>query len=84
MAPARERVTFFAKASGHEQHGDRFGVVVQADGLLPRSLVLVEQVGAVDVQRLDELSGHLSREEFWGVDDQRYETSADGPVDQRG
>jgi hypothetical protein len=48
------------------------------------TLVLVEQVGAVDVQRLDELSGHLSREEFWGVDDQRYETSADGPVDQRG
>ena len=26
---------------GHEQHGDRFGVVVQADEMLPRSLVLV-------------------------------------------
>jgi mRNA interferase MazF len=26
---------------GHEQHGDRFGVVVQADELLPRSVVLV-------------------------------------------
>jgi mRNA interferase MazF len=67
------------KGVGHEQHGDRFGVVVQADELLPRSVVLVaptsrsaraasfrpeieaagqttrvlvEQVGAVDVQRL--------------------------------
>ena len=26
---------------GHEQHGERFGVVVQADELLPRSVVLV-------------------------------------------
>lgn len=81
---------------GHEQHGDRFGVVVQGDELLPRSVVLVaptsrsvraasfrpeievegettrvlvEQVGAVDVQRLGDLAGHLSREEQWGVDD---------------
>lgn len=86
----------FPKGVGHEQHGDRFGVVVQADELLPRSVVLVaptsrsarpasfrpevdaageatrvlvEQVGAVDVQRLGELAGHLSREELWGVDD---------------
>ena len=29
------------RAVGHEQHGDRFGVVVQADELLPRSVVLV-------------------------------------------
>lgn len=29
------------KGTGHEQHGDRFGVVVQADELLPRSVVLV-------------------------------------------
>lgn len=85
-----------SKGVGHEQHGDRFGVVVQADELLPRSVVLiaptsrsarpasfrpeiqaegkttrvlVEQVGAVDVQRLGELAGHLSREEMWGVDD---------------
>ena len=84
------------KGVGHEQHGDRLGVVVQADELLPRSVVLVaptsrsarpasfrpevetagetsrvlvEQVGAVDVQRLGELAGHLSREELWGVDD---------------
>ena len=82
------------KGIGHEQHGDRFGVVVQADELLPRSVVivaptsrsarpasfrpeidiggettrvLVEQIGAVDQQRLGELSGHLSREELWGV-----------------
>ena len=26
---------------GHEQHGRRFGVVVQSDALLPRSVVLV-------------------------------------------
>lgn len=81
---------------GHEQHGDRFGVVVQADEMLPRSVVLVaptshsaraasfrpevevegettrvlvEQVGAVDLQRLGDLAGHLNREEVWGVDD---------------
>ena len=29
------------KGIGHEQHGDRFGVVVQANELLPRSVVLV-------------------------------------------
>ena len=84
------------KGVGHEQHGDRFGVVVQADEFLPRSvvivaptsrsaraasfrpeieldggttLVLVEQIGAVDAGRLGGLAGHLSREELWGVDD---------------
>lgn len=84
------------KGVGREQHGDRFGVVVQADELLPRSgvlvaptsrsarpasfrpevdvqgettRVLVEQIGAVDVQRLGQLAGHLNREELWGVDD---------------
>ncbi|HUU61379.1 MAG TPA: type II toxin-antitoxin system PemK/MazF family toxin [Acidimicrobiia bacterium] len=83
------------KGVGHEQHGRRFGVVVQADALLPRSVVviaptsqraraasfrpeievrgertrvLVEQVGAVDVQRLGGLVGRLSPEEQWGVD----------------
>ena len=77
-------------------HGDRFGVVVQADEFLPRSvvivaptsrsaraasfrpeieldggptLVLVEQIGAVDAGRLGDVAGHLSREELWGVDD---------------
>lgn len=29
------------KGSGHEQHGARFGVVVQADAFLPRSVVLI-------------------------------------------
>ena len=29
------------KGVGHEQHGDRYGVLVQADVLLPRSVVLV-------------------------------------------
>ena len=26
---------------GHEQHGDRYGVIVQADEFLPRSVVIV-------------------------------------------
>lgn len=83
------------KGVGHEQRGRRFGVVVQSDAFLPRSVVLVaptstsakpasfrpeieidgtptrvlvEQVGAVDVQRLGHLAGHLSPEELWGVD----------------
>lgn len=81
---------------GHEQQGERFGVVVQADEFLLRSVVvvaptsrsarpasfrpdvqvngdrtrvLVEQLGAVDVRRLDDLAGHLSPEELWGVDE---------------
>jgi len=84
------------KGIGHEQHGDRFGVVLQADEFLPRSVVivaptsrsaraasfrpeidvagettrvLVEHIGAVDVRRLGKLSGHLSPEELWGVDE---------------
>ena len=84
------------KGVGHEQHGDRFGVVVQADVLLPRSVVivvptsrraraasfrpqievagertrvLVEQIGAVDAQRLGELMGHVAPEEMWGIDE---------------
>lgn len=84
------------KGAGHEQHGDRFGVVVQANEFLPRSVVivvptsrsaraasfrpeievagqktrlLVEQIGAVDPQRLGELSGHVTPEEMWGIDE---------------
>ena len=84
------------KGVGHEQHGNRFGVVVQSDVLLPRSVVLiaptsqsakpasfrpevevggdptrvlVEQVGAVDVQRLGRRAGRLTTEELWAVDD---------------
>lgn len=84
------------KGVGHEQHGDRYGVVIQANEFLPRSVVivaptstsarpasfrpeidlddqttrvLVEQLGAVDASRLGELSGHLSPEELWSVDE---------------
>ncbi len=81
---------------GHEQDGERFAVVVQADELLPRSVVLVaptsrsarpasfrpeiavggevtrvlvEQLGAVDVQRLGRRVAHLAVEEIWAVDE---------------
>ena len=84
------------KGMGHEQAGERFAVVVQADELLPRSVVivaptsrsarpasfrpeidiggtvtrvLVEQLGAVDVQRLGKRLGHLTIEEIWALDD---------------
>jgi mRNA interferase MazF len=33
---------------GHEQHGDRFGVVVQADEFLPRSVVIVAPTSRSD------------------------------------
>ena len=83
------------KGLGHEQRGKRFGVVVQSDAFLPRSVVLVaptsasakaasfrpeieiegsstrvlvEQVGAVDINRLGDLAGHLTPEEQWGID----------------
>ena len=83
------------KGVGHEQQGKRFGVVVQSDAFLPRSVVLVaptsrsakpasfrpeveidgsatrvlvEQIGAVDINRLGGLAGHLTPEEQWGVD----------------
>jgi mRNA interferase MazF len=29
------------RGTGHEQHGRRYGVIVQSDALLPRSVVLV-------------------------------------------
>lgn len=84
------------RRSGHEQQGRRFGVVVQADALLPHSgvliaptsrgarsasfrpevviegettKVLVEQVGAVDVNRLGDHLGLASPEEMWGIDE---------------
>lgn len=84
------------KGLGHEQHGVRFGVVVQADEFLPRSvvivaptsrsarpasfrppveiegettLVLIEQLGAVDVQRLGRRVGRLTTEELWSLDE---------------
>ena len=71
-------------------------MIVQADALLPRSVVLiaptstsarpasfrpelvvdgettrvlVEQVGAVDVNRLGKSIGHASPKEIWGIDE---------------
>ena len=84
------------KGVGHEQQGDRYGVVVQSDVMLPRSVVvvaptsrsakpasfwpevevageptrvLVEQLGAVDVQRLGRRVRRLTTEEMWSIDD---------------
>lgn len=84
------------KGVGHEQHGVRYGVVVQADEFLPRSvvivaptsrsarsasfrppvevggettLILIEQLGAVDAQRLGRRAGRLSLEELWSMDE---------------
>lgn len=84
------------KGVGHEQHGVRYGVIVQADELLPRSVVivaptsrsarpasfrpkidvagettrvLVEQLGAVDAQRLGDRVEMLSPEAMWSIDD---------------
>lgn len=31
--------------------------------------VLVEQLGAVDTQRLGKLVGHLTHDEMWGIDE---------------
>jgi mRNA interferase MazF len=84
------------KGLGHEQQGERYGLVLQSDALLPRSVVviaptsrsakpasfrpevvvsgdvtrvLVEQLGAVDVQRLGRRVGRLAAAEMWAVDE---------------
>ena len=84
------------KGVGHEQQGERFGIIVQSDSMLPRSgvlvaptsrsarpasfrpevsiagvatRVLVEQVGAVDAQRLGRRAGQLAADEMWAVDE---------------
>ena len=84
------------KSSGHEQRGQRFGIVLQANELLPRSViivaptsqsaraasfrpevevsgaptrVLVEQLGAVDSQRLGRRAGRLTAQEMWAVEE---------------
>ena len=84
------------KGVGHEQQGERFGVIVQSDSMLPRSVilvaptsrsarpasfrpevsvagdttrVLVEQVGAVDAQRVGRRVGQLAADEMWAVDE---------------
>ena len=81
---------------GHEQHGSRYAVLVQADELLGLSTVLVaptsrsvreasfrpeidiagqptrvmvEQVRALDVRRLDAFEGRLSGDEMRDVDE---------------
>ena len=41
MRRGEVRTILLPKGTGHEQQGRRFGVVVQADALLPRSTVLV-------------------------------------------
>jgi len=84
------------KGVGHEQQGERFGVIVQSDSMLPRSVilvaptsrsarpasfrpevsiagattrVLVEQLGAVDAQRLGRPVGRLAADEIWAIDE---------------
>ncbi len=84
------------RRTGHEQQGRRYGVIVQANEMLPRSAVLVaptshtaraasfrpeidvlgettrvlvEQVGAVDANRLGGLVGRVSPEQQWGIDE---------------
>jgi mRNA interferase MazF len=81
---------------GHEQHGPRYAVLLQADELLGLSTVLVaptsrsarpasfrpevdiagqptrvmvEQLRALDVRRLDDFEGPLSAGEMRGVDE---------------
>ena len=81
---------------GHEQHGPRYAVLVQADELLElstvlvaptsrsvraatfrpeveiageRTRVMVEQLRALDAQRLDDFAGRLSVSEMRDVDD---------------
>ena len=83
------------KGVGHEQRGRRFGVIVQTDVMLPRSVVLiaptstgaraasfrpeldlggrrtrvlVEQVGAVAVDRLGDHVGRVTIEQQWVID----------------
>lgn len=85
-----------SRGAGHEQQGRRFGVLVQANELLPRSVVLiaptsrsaraasfrpeididgqptrvlVEQVGAIDTDRLGDLVGHVTPDQQWGIDE---------------
>ncbi|HEX5526444.1 MAG TPA: type II toxin-antitoxin system PemK/MazF family toxin [Solirubrobacterales bacterium] len=81
---------------GHEQHGSRYAVLVQADELLglstvlvaptsrsvraasfrpevdiagQRTRVMVEQLRALDVRRLDDLAGRLDPSEMREVDE---------------
>ena len=61
------------KGVGHEQHGRRYGVVVQADALLPRSVVLVaptsQSAKAASFRPEIDVAGQRTRvlvEQMWG------------------
>jgi mRNA interferase MazF len=64
---------------GHEQHGDRYGVVVQADEMLPRSVVLIAPTSrsarAASFRPEIEVLGETTRvlvEQIGAVDAQRF------------
>jgi len=66
------------KGIGHEQHGDRYAVVVQADEFLPRSVVLVAPTSrsarAASFRPEAEVAGETTRvlvEQLGAVDSRR-------------
>jgi mRNA interferase MazF len=66
------------KGVGHEQHGDRYGIVVQADELRPRSVVIVAPIStsarSASFRPEIELEGQRSRvlvEQLGAVDASR-------------
>jgi mRNA interferase MazF len=66
------------KGVGHEQHGDRFAVVVQADEFLPRSVVIVAPTSrsakAASFRPEAEIEGETTRvlvEQIGSVDSRR-------------
>src|SRR5437899_8717212 len=66
------------RGSGHEQHGKRFGVVVQADAFLPRSVVIVAPTSrsakAASFRPEIDIDGETTRvlvEQIGGVDARR-------------
>ena len=66
------------KGVGHEQHGDRFAVVVQADEFLPRSVVIVAPTSrsakAASFRPEAEIDGETTRvlvEQIGAVDSRR-------------
>jgi mRNA interferase MazF len=66
------------KGVGHEQHGDRYAVVVQADEFLPRSVVIVAPTSlsarAASFRPAAEIAGETTRvlvEQIGAVDARR-------------
>jgi mRNA interferase MazF len=57
----------FPKGSDTSARPASFRPEVEVGGTVTR--VLVEQLGAVDVSRLGRLSGQLTTEELWSVDE---------------